>query len=64
MSDHADCIHMVPLLDDLGLEDSRADGVVVVVNVEEEEDVAGHLNQVQQDGDNGDTQDNKFLPTD
>jgi hypothetical protein len=64
LSDHADCIHPVPLLDDLCLKDSRADGVVVVVNVEEEVDVAGHLDQVEDDGNNRNTQDSKFFPED
>lgn len=63
MPNHTDCIHSVPLLDDVGLEDGRADGVVVVVDVEEEEDVARHLHKVEHDGDNRNAHNDNFFPT-
>ena len=46
MSDHADGVDLIPLLDDVRPKNVGADRVVVLGDVDEEDEVARHLDQV------------------
>jgi hypothetical protein len=51
LPEHGNRVDSVSLFDDLGFEDLRADGVVVIADVGEQDGVAEDLDQVQQDSD-------------